>query len=312
MKIRVWGCRGSLASPGPGTVRYGGNTSCLSVTLDDGSTLVFDAGSGIRDLGRHLGPTPTAPVHIFLTHLHLDHLQGLAFFAPFWSEDVELHIWGPASSTQTLDERVARYLGPPLFPVHLHDVPCNVVFHDVIDEVVSVGTATVRAGSVSHRGPTVGYRVDDHGRSLAYIPDHEPSLGIDLTTLDPSWLSGYDLLDGVDIAFHDTQYFDDEYATYLGWGHSSVSHSVTMGRRANVGQLVLFHHDPSHDDDDLERLLAQAVTLWGAPRPPILAFEGMAVELVARPNTESATRQLRHVEGDGVVQEGVAVDGVGI
>ena len=288
MKIRVWGCRGSLASPGPATVRYGGNTSCISATLDDGTVLVFDAGSGIRELGRELGPRPDVPVHIFLTHLHLDHLQGLAFFEPFWTEGVELHVWGPPSATQALDERVARYLGPPLFPIHLNDVPSHVVFHDVPEDAVTIGSATVRAGGVSHQGPTVGYRVDDRGRSLAYIPDHEPSLGIDITTLDVSWLSGYDLLDGVDIAFHDAQYFDEEYAAHLGWGHSALSHTVTMGRRANVRQLVLFHHDPSHSDDDLDRLLTRALELWeGAPNPPIVAYEGMVLDLAPAPGVSA-------------------------
>ena len=282
MRIEVWGCRGSLASPGPKTVRYGGNTSCLSATLADGTMLVFDAGSGIRDLGRALGPRPEAPVHLLLTHLHLDHLQGLGFFAPLWTEGLELHVWGPPSATQALDERVARYLGPPLFPIHLNDVPSTVVFHDVPEDPVSIGSATVRAASVSHQGPTVGYRVDDQGASLTYIPDHEPSLGIDITSLDVSWLSGYDLLEGADVAFHDAQYFDEEYPTHVGWGHSAVSHVVAMGRRANVGQLVLFHHDPAHTDDDLERLLARAVELWGgAPNPPILAFEGMVMDLTA-------------------------------
>jgi phosphoribosyl 1,2-cyclic phosphodiesterase len=290
VKVQVWGCRGSLASPGPATVRYGGNTSCISATLADGTVLVFDAGSGIRELGRALGKRPEVPVHIFLTHLHLDHLQGLAFFEPFWTEGVELHVWGPPSATQALDERVARYLGPPLFPIHLNDVPSHVIFHDVPEESVAIGSAIVRAGGVSHQGPTVGYRVDDRGRSLAYIPDHEPSLGLDITTLDVSWLSGYELLDGVDVAFHDAQYFDEEYDAHLGWGHSAISHTVTMGRRANVAQLVLFHHDPSHTDEDLDHLLARAVELWGdAPNPPVMAFEGMVLELSPAPGVSSTS-----------------------
>jgi phosphoribosyl 1,2-cyclic phosphodiesterase len=269
-------------------VRYGGNTSCISATLEDGTVLVFDAGSGIRDLGRAIGARPVAPIHVFLTHLHLDHLQGLAFFEPFWTEGVELHLWGPPSATQGLDERVARYLGPPLVPIHLNDVPSHVVFHDVPEEAVEIGGALVRAGGVSHQGPTVGYRVDEGGRSLAYIPDHEPSLGIDITRLDVSWLSGFDLLDGVDVAFHDAQYFDEEYAAHLGWGHSAISHTVTMGRRANVRQLVLFHHDPSHTDEDLDRLLVDAIRLWGAaPNPPVLAYEGMVLELAPAPPVEA-------------------------
>jgi phosphoribosyl 1,2-cyclic phosphodiesterase len=271
-----------LASPGPNTVRYGGNTSCISVTLDDGTVLVFDAGSGIRDLGTHLGKHPAHAIHIFLTHLHLDHLQGLGFFEPFWSEGVELHVWGPPSATQTLDERVARYLGPPLFPIHLDDVPSKVTFHDVPEEPVQIGTALVTAAGISHKGPTVGYRVDDQGRSMAYLPDHEPSLGVDITSLDVSWLSGYDLLDAADVAFHDAQYADDEYADHIGWGHSAISHALTMGRRSQVRQLVLFHHDPSHSDDFLDALLVRALELWGgAPNPPVLAYEGM--ELVLEP-----------------------------
>jgi phosphoribosyl 1,2-cyclic phosphodiesterase len=297
VKVEIWGCRGSLASPGPDTVRYGGNTSCVSVTLNDGTTVVLDAGSGIRELGRRLGPRPAGPVHILLTHLHLDHLQGLAFFEPLWEKDVELHIWGPASASHPLADRIARYLGPPLFPIHLTDVPSTITFHDAVDDVVEIGSGRVRAESVPHQGPTVGYRVEDGGRSVAYLPDHEPSLGIDLGTLDVSWLSGYDLIDGVDVCFHDAQYFDEEYAEHLGWGHSSVTHTVTMGRRANVGQLVLFHHDPAHTDDDLERLLERAVALWGgAPGPPILAFEGMVFVLepdegeLSRPSAVRSTR----------------------
>lgn len=276
MKLHVWGCRGSLASPGPRTVRYGGNTSCVSATLDDGTLLVFDAGSGIRDLGDRIGTSPEAPIHIFLTHLHLDHLQGLAFFKPLWQPGVELHLWGPRSATQMLDERVAKYLGDPLFPIHLNDVPSALEFHDAPEDPVEIGAARVWAQGISHQGPTVGYRVDIGGRSFAYLPDHEPSLGIDITALDVTWLSGFELLDGADIAFHDTQYTDEEYPSHLGWGHSSVSHAVTMGRRASVGQLVLFHHDPSHSDTDLELLRARAVELWGgAPNPPVLAYEGM-------------------------------------
>src|SRR5204862_14943 len=119
MKVRVWGTRGSLASPGPRTVRYGGNTSCVGVTLADGTPIALDAGSGIRELGVELGDGFLGPVHVLLTHLHMDHLQGLAFFAPLWTEDAEVHVWGPPSTTQSLDERVAMYLSPPLFPIHL-------------------------------------------------------------------------------------------------------------------------------------------------------------------------------------------------
>jgi phosphoribosyl 1,2-cyclic phosphodiesterase len=280
VRVQVWGCRGSLASPGPSTVRYGGNTSCVSVTLLDGTIIVLDAGSGIRDLGRSIGPRLDRPVHLLLSHLHLDHLQGLGFFGPIWDADTELHIWGPSSMTQTLAERIATYLSPPLFPIHLSDVPAQLHFHQVGDEPFVILGATIDGQLVSHQGPTLGYRIEEQGRVVAYIPDHEPSLGVDITGLDVSWLSGYELAENADLLFHDAQYDDDEYGAHIGWGHSAISHVVTIGRRSNTRQLVLFHHDPAHSDDDLERILAVAVELWGnAPNPPVLAYEGMDITL---------------------------------
>jgi len=282
MKIRVWGTRGSLASPGPHTVRYGGNTSCIGVTLRDGTPLALDAGSGIRELGVELGPEPAGPVHVLLSHLHMDHLQGLAFFAPLWSAGVEVHVWGPPSTTQSLEARVATYLSPPLFPIYLSDIPSNIVFHDCPDEPFSIGGATIFAEAVSHQGPTVGYRIEEDGHSLAYLPDHEPVIGVALSSLGTDWLSGYSLIHDVDVLFHDAQYFDDEYENHVGWGHSATSHAVAIGLRAQARQVVLFHHDPAHSDDDLERLLATARELWGdAPNPPVLAYEGMEIVLDA-------------------------------
>jgi phosphoribosyl 1,2-cyclic phosphodiesterase len=260
-------------------VRYGGNTSCVGVTLRDGTPLALDAGSGIRDLGVEIGPDPERPVHVLLTHLHMDHLQGLAFFAPLWTPGSEVHVWGPQSTTQSLEERVATYLSPPLFPIHLTDIPSKVVFHDCPDEPFSIGGATVSAASVSHQGPTVGYRVEENGRSLAYLPDHEPVIGVEIGTLGADWVSGFSLVQSVDVLFHDAQYFDDEYDGHVGWGHSATRHVVAMGLRAEARRVVLFHHDPAHSDDDLERLLANALELWGdAANPPILAYEGMEID----------------------------------
>jgi phosphoribosyl 1,2-cyclic phosphodiesterase len=182
---------------------------------------------------------------------------------------------------QSLEARVATYLSPPLFPVHLSDVPSRLIFHDVPDEPWELGPAVVTAAGVSHQGPTVGYRVESRGRSLAYIPDHEPSIGVDLRSLTTEWLSGYPVACGVDFLLHDAQYSEDEYPAHIGWGHSSIEHVVTIGQMAGVDQVVLFHHDPRHTDDELESLLARAVELWGgAPNPPVLAYEGMRIELL--------------------------------
>lgn len=282
MHARIWGCRGSLASPGPETIRYGGNTSCMEVRLSDGTLMVLDAGTGIRPFGLSLDPDRDKTIHLFLSHLHLDHLEGLGFFSPLWRPDVELHVWGPPSPLRSLEQRIARYLSPPLFPVHLSDIPSHPQFHDVPDGEFTIGGATVRAQPISHRGPTVGYRITENGKTLAYLPDHEPALGVDLAEMEPEWISGHGVAEGADVLFHDAQYTPEEYADRVGWGHSSVEHVVTFGLVSKVKQLVMFHHDPLHSDGHLEALVSKAGELWGANGNgggPVLAYEGMEIEL---------------------------------
>jgi phosphoribosyl 1,2-cyclic phosphodiesterase len=280
MRATVWGCRGSLASPGPETVAFGGNTSCVQLELSDGTPVVLDAGTGIRLLGLELARLPRRPIHVVLTHLHLDHLEGLGFFVPLWEPGVEIHVWGPASPVDTLQERIAKYLSPPLFPVQLSEVPSNLIFHDLAEEDVALGSARVRAEPVSHRGPTVGIRIEEHGRTLAYIPDHEPYLGAGPDGVDPEWLSGYSLAEGATVLMHDAQYFEHEYPNHVGWGHSSVSHAVAFAQASGVEKLVLFHHDPLHSDDQLRSLQTRARALWGPDgQEPELAFEGMKLAL---------------------------------
>jgi phosphoribosyl 1,2-cyclic phosphodiesterase len=274
---KVWGCRGSLASPGPETVGYGGNTSCLELVLDDGAVLVLDAGTGARALGLELA-SASGPIHLLLTHLHLDHLEGLGFFLPIWDSRNEVHIWGPPSPARGLGERVARYLSPPLFPIHLTDIPAQLVFHDVPDEPWDIGAARIQAEPVSHPGPTVGYRIEADGVALAYIPDHEPALGNELAELTPDWISGWGVAQQADVLLHDSQYFESEYAQRVGWGHSSVADTVTFARLAGVERLILFHHDPLHTDRDLLRIEARARELWGTDgEPPALAREGSTI-----------------------------------
>jgi phosphoribosyl 1,2-cyclic phosphodiesterase len=280
VRARIWGCRGSLAAPGPETVRYGGNTSCVEVRLDDDTLIILDAGTGIRPLGLTLRQELPRTIHVFLTHLHLDHLEGLGFFSPLWVPDVDLHIWGPPSPLRSLERRIARYLSPPLFPIHLADTPSQPRFHDVPDEDWKIGPALIRARPVSHRGPTVGYRIAENGQTLAYIPDHEPALGVDLRAVEPEWVSGHAVSQGADVLFHDSQYTEDEYRERIGWGHSSVVHVVTFAEISDVRQLVMFHHDPLHTDDMLEGLLTQARGLWnGNGSAPILAHEGLELDL---------------------------------
>jgi phosphoribosyl 1,2-cyclic phosphodiesterase len=214
----VWGSRGSIASAGPETVRYGGNTACVQVIGQDRTILILDAGTGLRRLGAAIG-VDQGPIHILLSHLHLDHIQGLGFFRPFFLPSSEIHIWGPPSATVDLRTRLTRYLSPPLFPVRLKDLRSQVELHDIPRGPWWVGGLEVLAASIIHPDATVGYRITEGSSALAYLSDHEPALG---GSSDPRWTSGFRLASGVDLLIHDAQYTDDEYAVRIGWGDSSV------------------------------------------------------------------------------------------
>jgi phosphoribosyl 1,2-cyclic phosphodiesterase len=260
MKIKVWGARGSIPAPGPETMRYGGNTSCVEVTLEDGSTLILDAGTGIRNLGMVL-PRVERPIHILLTHLHLDHIQGLMFFAPAFRPESEIFIWGPASPEASLQDRIARYISAPLAPVEVRELP-SLVFREAEPMEWRIGSARVVAQSVTHRGPTLGYRIEDGGTTLTYIPDHEPGLGAPISDLEDDWISGFDLANDASLLIHDCQYTDREYPSYIGWGHSPMSDALTFAHRTHAQRVLLFHHDPLHADDFLDDLGAEVALRW--------------------------------------------------
>ena len=281
MRVTIWGCRGSLATPGVETVRYGGNTSCVEVsTSDEWTALVLDAGTGIRRLGLELVERGIEHVHLCLTHLHLDHLEGLRFFAPLWDERVTLDVWGPPSPVVTLRERIARSFSPPLFPIDLRRVPARVSFRDIPREPWAIDGVTLSAELVMHPGPTVGFRIEEGGATLAYLPDHEPALVGPIAERTRDWLSGGSVAADADVLLHDAQYFADEYDDRIGWGHSSVEDAVTYAHMVGARRLVLFHHEPDRGDSSLERLGAQARLLAAdAESEPVLAREGMVLEL---------------------------------
>jgi phosphoribosyl 1,2-cyclic phosphodiesterase len=280
MRLTIWGCRGSVPTPGAETVRYGGNTSCVEVALDDGTVLVLDAGTGIRQLGLELLNRGALRLNLLLTHLHLDHLEGLRFFAPLWDERFTLDIWGPPSPVWSLRQRIARSFSPPLFPIDLRDVPARVAFHDVPSQAWTIEGASLAASLVVHPGPTVGFRIEAASSSFAYIPDHEPALAGAIADKPKEWISGAAIAEGVDVLLHDAQYFEDEYEQRVGWGHSSVADAVAFSRAVGAQRLFLFHHEPLHNDGSLDRLEDHARSLPDANgMSPTLAREGMVVEL---------------------------------
>jgi phosphoribosyl 1,2-cyclic phosphodiesterase len=280
MRIRFWGVRGSVAVPNRRMLRYGGNTSCVEVTLADGTEIILDAGTGIRELGA-ARTSHAKSVQVLLTHLHLDHIQGLLFFPPLFEPTSRITVYGPPAPGPNLDQRLARYLSAPLSPIDLRELAARVEFAACPYHEWEIGGARILAAIVAHRGVTLGYRITEDESSLCYLPDHEPALGTTLANAEPGWISGIGLAAGASVLIHDGQYTDDEYPAHIGWGHSSVSDAVTFAQRAEAQRLVLFHHDPTHDDHKLDDLGACARRAWGlAGRDPAtvaLATEGVSI-----------------------------------
>jgi phosphoribosyl 1,2-cyclic phosphodiesterase len=276
--------RGSIPVPGAAVAGFGGNTSCVQVTTADGTEVILDAGTGIRELGAALSGR-CRKVHILLTHLHLDHIQGLMFFAPLFDPEVDVTVWGPPSAGRPLRERLARYISSPLSPIEIRDLPAVVTFEDATRPPWRIGGIEVRASLVAHRGPTLGYRLTAETTSLCYLPDHEPGLGEDLRTADPAWISGHALARGASLLIHDCQYTDAEYPARRGWGHSSVSDALTFAQRSGCAHTLLFHHDPGHDDARLDQIAEQAKSQWklrGGEGTIDLGLEGLVIDLASR------------------------------
>lgn len=281
MRVTFWGVRGSVPVTGPAAAGFGGNTSCVQITAADGSQVILDAGTGIRALGLALAGRARS-VHILLTHLHLDHIQGLMFFAPLFDPGTEVTIWGPTSEHRPLRERLGRYLSHPLSPLEIRDLPARVTFEDALRPPWRIGDLQIKAALVAHRGPTLGYRLTAEAASVCYLPDHEPGLGEDLGSAEPDWISGYALAKDASLLIHDCQYDDLEYGSRRGWGHSRVSDALTFALRSRCDRLVLTHHDPDHDDARLQQIGEDVAERWaqlGGDRTPELAREGQGIEV---------------------------------
>lgn len=276
MKVSINGTRGSIPTTDPKSSRYGGNTSCVTVE-EDGHMLILDGGTGIQKVHPPLGIS--GRIDILLTHLHLDHIQGLGFFKPLFEPDIEVHLWAPFTSTDTLHARLSRYLSPPLFPVLLRDLPCELKLHEIANSQFSIGPFLIDSRYVIHTGPTVGYKVTGKNASMAYIPDHEPALGQSGIIHDPKWISGFELADQVDLLLHDGNYTAEEYPKKKGWGHSSMEDALEFSKLANVKRLILTHHDPGRTDDRLDELHTVLAKKFHHSLPFEFAKEGREISL---------------------------------
>jgi phosphoribosyl 1,2-cyclic phosphodiesterase len=215
--------------------------------------ILFDLGTGLRLLASTQPLDGSFRASALVTHIHWDHVQGLPFFPPIDRPGAQLDVYGPAQEQGPLADVFGDFMRPPYFPVQFSDLRGDIRFHDVLDDDIEIGSAKVKVRPVPHCGPTVGYRVDWHGVSVAYISDHQAPLGLD--TVPDSVL---ELCDGVDLLIHDAQYTPEEFREKAHWGHCTVDYAVLVAREAGAGTLCLFHHDPAHGDDELDRLLAGA------------------------------------------------------
>ncbi len=296
-QVRFWGVRGSVPTPGPTTVRYGGNTPCVEVRTG-GQIIILDAGTGLRPLGRALmDQFQDEPLHLtlLLTHTHWDHIQGLPFFLPVYQPRNHLRILGYRGAPHSLGDALYSQMDTPYFPVGLRDVPATVEIEELQDFEFRVGALNVSACPANHPGLCVGYRLFTPQGSVAYFPDNEPYQAKHLAGLaggvpDAKALEearGKDrrmaaFLRGTDVLIMDAQYDAQEYAQHTGWGHACLDDAVALALEAQVKRLFLFHFDPSHDDDKIAEMTARARRLVTARNGTLdveAAREGLAVEL---------------------------------
>jgi phosphoribosyl 1,2-cyclic phosphodiesterase len=276
LRVNFYGVRGSCPCPSQANRRYGGNTACVALQVKDEPPIIFDLGTGLRCFGDAQQPTQPFEGTALVTHIHWDHVQGLPFFSPIHRPGARLDIYGPVQQEGPLADVFGDFMRPPYFPVHFSDLQGEVQFHDTYEDDLAVGNAKVRVRPVPHCGPTVGYRVDWDGATVAYISDHQAPLSLD-TVAD----SVLELCDGADLLIHDAQYTPTEFGAKADWGHCTVDYALLVAREAGAKALALFHHDPAHDDDMVDRLLAEAQTASDRVDGPrvLAAAEGLTLDL---------------------------------
>jgi phosphoribosyl 1,2-cyclic phosphodiesterase len=271
LRVRFWGTRGSIPTPGERTVRYGGNTACVEVRDAHGALLVLDAGTGLRELGRQLAADRNGSLafDLFISHLHWDHIQGIPFFRPAYDPRTSIRIHAPHHG-RPLKDLLGMGMDDPFFPVDLDEIPAKLQIEEIGSGAErAAGPFRVRTAPLHHPAPALGYRVEADGRSLVYATDTEDAFS---GTVNPV----VDLAKGADLLIHDAQYQDDDYKK--GWGHSTIAGAIDVAVRAQVGRLVLYHHDPERTDEALDRIAVDAQRLAHERAEGLqvrVAYEGM-------------------------------------
>ncbi|MSP82249.1 MAG: MBL fold metallo-hydrolase [Alphaproteobacteria bacterium] len=266
--VRFWGVRGSIPCPGPDTLRYGGNTSCLEVRCGE-HLFILDAGTGLRPLAASLGDDALV-ADVLFTHSHLDHVNGWAYFTPLKDPRHRFRIWaGHLQRPHRLDGVLARFLDDPLAPVHLGNLRADLTYHEftAADSFAPRPGVFIRTAPLNHPNGATGYRIERGGRAICYVTDTEHVLG----RTDPNVLS---LIHGADIVIYDSTYTDEEYPNFVGWGHSTWQEGVRLCDRAGVKLFVAFHHDPNHGDGTMDRIAAE---LTQARPGSLVAREGLTL-----------------------------------
>lgn len=270
MRIKFWGVRGSTPTPQADNLRYGGNTSCVEVRLND-ELYVFDCGTGFRALGQQLRREfDSRPVcaHIFVSHFHWDHIQGIPFFGPLYDAPENRFLFHSSNRKRTLKRVMEEQMASPYFPVNTSEMKAARDFYEIEEGRVTLGTVTVEAKWLNHPQGCMGFRLETPAGSVVYATDNEPGDAV----FDKSVRK---LAEGADVLIYDAQYLPEEYeARKRGWGHSHWREAVNLVMESGAGELVLFHHDPDHDDRCIDKVVAEARNYYPRVRA---AAEGMEI-----------------------------------
>ena len=262
MRVRFFGTRGSIATPGPHTLRYGGNTSCIEVQSSAGTLVILDMGTGAAVLGRELmARGEPSRGHILISHTHWDHIQGIPFFAPLFVPGFEWDIYGPRGLHQGLRQTLAGQMQSTYFPVTLEQLGATIRYRELVEGRLRIGDIEVTCRYLNHPALTLGYRLEADGAALVYACDHEPhshALATGVGDFLGEDRRHAEFLAGADLVVHDAQYLASEYPQKIGWGHSTIEYACAVARLAKVGQLALTHHDPMRDDAAIDALVELA------------------------------------------------------